>query len=132
MICKSHRNLAHARKSSYNFICILLTNLFLGVRPTHNAICEVWYGVSQEDVEWVLEKCSSCALDENKQGTAVVKPIKTRCCMDRIEIDLIDFQTLSDGEYTWILQIKDTFSRFVWFYALKDKSSKEVRNALVH
>jgi hypothetical protein len=27
MICRSHRKLAHARKSSYNFICILLTNL---------------------------------------------------------------------------------------------------------
>jgi hypothetical protein len=52
--------------------------------------------------------------------------------MDRIEIDLMDFWTLRDGKYTWILQIKDTFSRHVWFYALKDKLSKEVRKALVH
>lgn len=60
----------------------------------------------------------------------MVKPIETRCCMDRIEFDLMDYRSLSDGEYTWILQIKDTFSRHVWFYALKDKSSKEVANAL--
>jgi hypothetical protein len=51
--------------------------------------------------------------------------------MDRIEFDLIDFRSLADNEFTWILQIKDTFSRHVWFYALKDKSSEEVRNALV-
>jgi hypothetical protein len=108
------------------------TNNFIGVRPTHDAICEVWYGISREDVEWVLEKCSGCALDENKQGKAVVKPIETRCCMDRIEFDLMDFRSLSDGEYSWILQIKDTFSRHVWLYALKNKSSEEVRNALMH
>jgi hypothetical protein len=61
-----------------------------------------------------------------------VKPIETRCCMDRIEIDLMDFRTLSDGEFNWILQIKDTFSRYIWLYALKDKSSEEVGNALAH
>jgi hypothetical protein len=44
----------------------------------------------------------------------------------------MDFQSLSDGEYSWILQIKDTFSQHVWLYALKTKSSKEVRNALMH
>ena len=66
-------------------------NNFIGVRPTHDATCEVWYGISREDVEWVLEKCSSCALEENKQGKAVVKPIETRCCIDRIEFDIMDF-----------------------------------------
>jgi hypothetical protein len=52
--------------------------------------------------------------------------------MDRIEFDLIDFQTLGDSEFNWILQIKDTFSRYIWLYALKDKSSKEVWNAIAH
>jgi hypothetical protein len=70
-------------------------------------------------------------LDKDKQGKAIVKPIKTRCCIDRIEFDLIDFRTLADSEFKWILQIKDTFSRYVWLYLLKDKSSKEVRNALI-
>jgi hypothetical protein len=32
-----------------------------------------------------------------------VKPIKTRYYMDRIEFDLMDFQALSDGEFSWIL-----------------------------
>ena len=72
----------------------------VGVRATHDEICEIWYRISREDVEWVLEKCSGCALDENKQGTVVVKPIVTRCCMDRIEFDLMDFWALSDGEFT--------------------------------
>ena len=52
--------------------------------------------------------------------------------MDRIEFDLMDFRSLSDSEFTWILQVKDTFSQHIWLYVLKDKSSKEVRNALAH
>ena len=61
-----------------------------------------------------------------------MKPIETRCCMDRIEFDLMDFQALSDGEFNWILQIKDTFSRHIWLYALKNKSSEGVWDAIAH
>jgi hypothetical protein len=41
-----------------------------------------------------------CAFDENKQGTAVVKPIKTCYYINRIEFNLIDFQSLTNGEFT--------------------------------
>ena len=107
------------------------TNNFIRVRPTHDEICEVWYRISREDVDWVLEKCSVYALDEDKQGKAVVKPIETRCCIDRIEFDLIDFRSLSNSKYTWILQIKDTFSQHVWLYALKNKSSNGLKWEMV-
>jgi hypothetical protein len=42
-----------------------------------------------------------------------VKPIETRYYMDRIEFDLMDFRALSDSEFTWILQIKDTISQYI-------------------
>jgi hypothetical protein len=35
-----------------------------------------------------------------------------------------------DGEYKWILHIKDTFSKRVWLRALKDKSAKSVEAEL--
>jgi IS30 family transposase len=35
-----------------------------------------------------------------------------------------------DGEWEWILQVKDHFSRFIWLFALKDKSSAGVAAAL--
>jgi hypothetical protein len=44
-----------------------------------------------------------CALDEDKQDIAVVKPIKTQCCIDRIKFDLMDFRSLADNEFTYIL-----------------------------
>jgi transposase InsO family protein len=43
----------------------------------------------------------------------------------------MDFWSQSDGEYKWILQIKDTFSRYVWLYAMKDKSALTVVGILL-
>jgi len=38
----------------------------------------------------------------------------------------MDFRSQADGEYKWVLQIKDTFSRYIWLYALIDKSALSV------
>jgi transposase InsO family protein len=42
----------------------------------------------------------------------------------------MDFTSQPDGEYTWVLQLKDHFSRMIWLFPLKDKGSTEVANAL--
>jgi hypothetical protein len=43
----------------------------------------------------------------------------------------MDFRSLADRHYKWILQVKDTFSRYTWLYPLLNKGSKEVHNAIV-
>jgi hypothetical protein len=35
-----------------------------------------------------------------------------------------------DGDYKWILQIKDTFSKRVWLCPLKDKTAKSVADEI--
>jgi hypothetical protein len=62
---------------------------------------------------------------------AVVRPILTQQCSDQVQLDLIDFQSLADGQFKWILQIKDTFSRYIWLYPLEEKTAKAVYNVLV-
>jgi hypothetical protein len=42
----------------------------------------------------------------------------------------MDLRGTPDGEYKWILQMKDHFSRFIWVYALKDKLSASVGKIL--
>jgi hypothetical protein len=42
----------------------------------------------------------------------------------------MDIQATQDGDYSWILQVKDPFSQHIWLAALKDKSSAEVAAAL--
>lgn len=63
-------------------------------------------------------------------GKPVIKPIKSNHCLDRLTIDLMDFRGNSDGEYKWILQMKDNFSRFVWVYPLKNKEAASVEAVL--
>jgi transposase InsO family protein len=45
-------------------------------------------------------------------------------------MDLMDFTSQPDGEYKWVLQLKDHFSRMIWLFPLKDKGSTEVAIAL--
>jgi hypothetical protein len=72
-----------------------------------------------------------CQLRVRNKTKAVVKPILTRRCIDQVQLDLIDFRSLADGRYKWILQVKDTFSQHIWLYSLKEKSSKDVYNVVV-
>jgi hypothetical protein len=45
-------------------------------------------------------------------------------------MDLIDLQTLPDGEYKWLMVYQDHFTKFILLRALKAKSAIEVVNAL--
>jgi hypothetical protein len=42
----------------------------------------------------------------------------------------MDFSTTPDGEYKWILQMKDHFTKMVWLRGLKDKTAAGVCNEL--
>ena len=44
----------------------------------------------------------------------------------------MDFRSQADGEYKWIIQIKDTFSRYIWLYGVKDKSALTVVGILLN
>ena len=43
----------------------------------------------------------------------VITPIRTARCMDRVQIDLMNFKAKMDGGFKYIIQIKDHFSRYV-------------------
>jgi hypothetical protein len=96
----------------------------------YQTIVESFYGISIKDVEWILSRCITCRLSARNEGKPAVKPIKSEHCLDRLVIDLMDFRSNPDGNYKWILQMKDHFSRFVWIYAMKDKESVTVGRIL--
>jgi len=57
-------------------------------------------------------------------------PLLVDAAIDRVYMDLMDFTSQPDGEYHWVLQLKDHFSRMIWLFPLEDKSSQEVANSL--
>ena len=64
---------------------------------------ELYYSISCDDIEWVVDKCAVCKLIKAQKGKAPIQLIKTHCCLNRVQIDLIDFKVLADSEYKYIL-----------------------------
>jgi hypothetical protein len=116
------------------YLILLLNKIVLiqkiGIGKTHERIHELYYGITQKDVEWVLSRCAICQQQAQNNNPPSITPIVSRCNMDRVQIDLMDMRASQDGEHKWIMQIKDHFSRYVWLYPLKNKSSDEVAGAL--
>ena len=91
---------------------------------------ELYYSISYNDIEQVVDKCTVYKLMKAQKGKAPIQPIKTYYCLNRVQIDLMDFKVLADGEYKYILQIKDTFSRYIQLFPLKNKEAEDVAKVL--
>lgn len=53
-------------------------------------------------------------------------PIKAHYPLHRIQLDLIDFSREPDGQYKYLLHIKDIFTKYCQVYALTSKEADEV------
>lgn len=59
------------------------------------------------------------------------KSIKSEYTLQRVQIDLIDLRGTPDGDYNWILHIRDHYSKYSWLYPLKSKEASEVADRIV-
>ncbi len=46
--------------------------------------------------------------------------------MGRLQVNLIDIFTNPDGEYIWILHLKDHSLKFIMLYSMKNKNAVEI------
>jgi hypothetical protein len=86
-------------------------------------------------VKWVIKWCNICCVTASAKTKVPVIPILSGWCLDRIQFDLMDFRSTPDisingVEFKWILQIKDTFSKYVWLIPLVDKEAETVVAAI--
>ena len=70
---------------------------------------------------------------KKKEMTAgiVLKPILATYFNERGQVDLVDFQTLPDGEYKWIMHFQDHLSKYHFLRPLETKTAKEVADSLL-
>ena len=129
IIQKEHRALKHYGMLLSICLCsIVLTSL--GVDKTYKRLTENYYGITRSNVAWVVARCNICTTTAAAKTKVLVRPILSGRCLDRVQFDLMDFTSIPDHEYNWILQIKDTFSKYVWLVPLPDKGSETVAEAL--
>jgi len=79
----------------------------------------------------LLQHCQLCARNKPSQSRGPLQPIIVNNLWEQVQIDLIDMRADPDGEYQWILHIRDHFSKFSCAYPLKSKESMEVAIALM-
>jgi hypothetical protein len=61
-----------------------------------------------------------------REGKRPLELITVSRVWERIQTDLIDIRHTPDGRYTWILYIKDYYSKYTQLYALKGKDSEGI------
>ena len=88
--------------------------------------------ITKEHINIYRSLCESCQLKKNKvQKSLVVRPILSKAWNSRYQVDLIDMQSQSDGEYRFILNYQDHLTKYVILRPLKTKTADEVASHVV-
>ncbi|CAM4843984.1 unnamed protein product, partial [Rotaria magnacalcarata] len=90
--------------------------------------------VPMDSVKLFISQCDICS-----KGKAIAtfpkhlpeKSIVSYEYLTRLQIDLIDMQNMTDGEYKWILHTKDHFTKFSWAYPLICNDTKSIAEKLL-
>ena len=76
-------------------------------------IREQYYSITGTKVQNVLNIYYHYNQSVKVQVKPNIKLIESKYPTQRLIIDLMDFCTQTDGEYKWILQMKDHYSRYI-------------------
>jgi hypothetical protein len=100
----------------------------VGRDRTHKQCAKEYANVTVEAVQLFLKHCFECIRKRRRNTTniPVTKPIRSSDYLSRYQIDLIDLQAYPDGEYKFILNVQDHFTKFVHLFPLKQKTAATV------
>ncbi|CAF1430049.1 unnamed protein product, partial [Didymodactylos carnosus] len=71
-------------------------------------------------------QCDVCNSRQAFPKPIAGKPIISVEYLTRVQMDLIDMHSVPDGEFKWILHVKDHFTKFSWAYPLQTKEAAPV------
>lgn len=121
-------------------ICVALEDMFDICYKVHVAVghsgrasmeveaAKFYFNVTRTIIEIFLKYSKEYQIKKKRSANhgRVVKPIVSEYFNSRMQIDLVDFQSLPDGEHKWILNAQDHLTKFCHLRALKAKSASEV------
>lgn len=100
-----------------------------GYKKTFQRVKREVFGISRAEVRWLLEHCQVCMLNVQQNTTrAFLQPNVVRDILARLQADLIDMRTNPEGEYVWILHLKDHFSKSSMLYTLTSKMASKIHS----
>lgn len=104
-----------------------------GIVKTFKVLSKDYVNVSNKFIRVYVELCVGCLKKNTKTGSkkVVVKPIVSNGFMNRGQVDLMDYQSMPDGVYKWILHYQDHHNKLSFLCALISKCAKEVALRLI-
>eukprot|EP00102_Acyrthosiphon_pisum_P023276 XP_016660486.1 PREDICTED: Ig-like and fibronectin type-III domain-containing protein 2 [Acyrthosiphon pisum] len=86
------------------------------------------YNIPRPAIEIFLSTCAICNCKKNMNRKLVIKPIISKNFNERGQVDLVDFQSLPDGKFKWILNYQDHRTKFLSLRPLESKRASESDN----
>jgi hypothetical protein len=108
--------------NAFQFITDIYWNLqHFRIRKTYERVAERYWGITWNDIAWVVNRCLICNLSRTAKSTAIPISIVSSQYLNRLYIDLMDFRTTPDRIYCWLAQLKDHFSQYIFLSLLPNK-----------
>ncbi|KRY41907.1 KRAB-A domain-containing protein 2, partial [Trichinella britovi] len=96
-----------------------------GEKKTFREAQNKWVNITQEARHLLLTFCEEC------QREKVVKPLVSTNLLSRAQVDLINFQTMSDGDFEYIMINLNHIKEFCILNPLKSKRAEELASILL-
>ncbi|XP_063865374.1 KRAB-A domain-containing protein 2-like [Scylla paramamosain] len=99
-----------------------------GGKKTIAEVRKKWSNITQEVCYLYISFCEHCHQKKARKTPKglVVKPVRSHDIHSRCQIDLINFQTLPDGNFKYIMTYVNHFSKFCVLRPLTSKRAEEV------
>ena len=106
-----------------------------GEKVTLAKIKGLYNNIPMAVVKEYISRCEICCEKKRKRETApgmVFKPIVVEDFNDRAQIDLVNYQTSSDGSYQYLLHYVECLTKYHIVRPLKSKRAKDVADELLN
>ncbi|XP_076045792.1 KRAB-A domain-containing protein 2-like [Oratosquilla oratoria] len=99
-----------------------------GGKKTIVEVKKKWSNITQEVCYLYISFCEHCHQKKARKipKGLVVKPVRSHGILSRCQVDLINFQTLPDGDFKYIMTYANHFSKFCVLRPLTSKRAEEV------
>ncbi|XP_051160539.1 KRAB-A domain-containing protein 2-like [Leptopilina boulardi] len=86
--------------------------------------------ISRQACELFIQCCESCNRKKSF-SKKIIEPINSEGFNIRGQVDIIDFQSCSDGDYKWIMNYQDYATKFIQLRPLKSKHAANIAEELL-
>ena len=103
-----------------------------GIKKMIKSINQKYYGIPVEEIKEFVKNCKDCIGFNNLNTVKITLINEITKKYDRYMMDCVDLRKYADQNdgYSWILNIMDTYTKYLWSFKMKNKSAENVKECL--